>query len=183
MREPPKGCGVVRGAVVVRHARLGELGQAASLFDSYRQFYGAASDLAAARAFLSDRMAGNESVVLLAFPSDADPAAIGFAQLYRSFSSLDLSTIVILNDLFVTPRWRRLGAARGLIQAAVLYARRKGAGKLELATQQTNHAALRLYHSLGWVADREFTHLSLSLTLAVGTGAPPGERGPTGDPL
>jgi GNAT superfamily N-acetyltransferase len=168
-----KARAAVRGEVVVRPARPEELGEAASLFDSYRQFYGAESDLAAARAFLSDRMTRDESVVLLAFSSDADRSAIGFAQLYRSFSSLDLRAIVILNDLFVTPQWRRLGAARGLVRAAVLYARRSGAGRLELATQQTNHAALRLYHSLGWAADREFTHLSLNLTPAGGTGAPP----------
>jgi GNAT superfamily N-acetyltransferase len=171
--EPRKAGATVRGAVVVRPAGPDELGEAASLFDAYRQFYGAPSDLAAARAFLSDRMARNESVVLLAFPSDADRAPIGFAQLYRSFSSLDLSAIIILNDLFVTPRWRRLGAARCLVRAAVLYARRNGAGRLELATQQANHAALHLYQSLGWVVDREFTHLSLSLTLAGGTGAAP----------
>jgi len=151
-------------AMVVRPARPEELDDAASLFDAYRQFYGAVSDLAAARAFLSDRMARGESVILLAFASDTGRAAIGFAQLYRSFSSLDLSAIVILNDLFVTAAWRRLGAARGLVRAAELYSRHHGAGRMELATQRTNHAALRLYGSLGWVADREFTHLSLGLT-------------------
>jgi GNAT superfamily N-acetyltransferase len=152
------------GKVIVRPALPQELGEAAKLFDAYRQFYGMASELEAALAFLSDRMARDESAVLLAFTSDEECPAIGFAQLYRSFSSLELAPIVVLNDLFVTPRWRRLGAARALVRAAEEYARLHGATRLELATQSTNRDAQRLYHSLGWVEDREFIHLSLQLT-------------------
>ena len=56
------------------------------LFDGYRQFYGQPSDMTLARAFLSERMEQGESVILMAF--DDDGSALGFTQLFPSFSSL-----------------------------------------------------------------------------------------------
>ena len=54
------------------------------LFDAYRQFYRQPSDPDRARRFLKERFEHNQSVIFLAF---ADGAAIGFTQLYPSFSS------------------------------------------------------------------------------------------------
>lgn len=163
----------------VRRATAGDVDRAAPLFDAYRQFYGAPPDLAAARRFLAARLASNESVVLLAVaeapyrkaaPSGPDDAhcgeaedVVGLAQLYRSFSSVALGETVILNDLFVVPARRARGVAGRLVDAAAFHASRVGAVRLELATQCTNHAALRLYRNKGFVADTEFTHLSLAI--------------------
>jgi ribosomal protein S18 acetylase RimI-like enzyme len=142
---------------------MDELDQAAQLLDAYRGFYGLVSDRAGAAAFLSERIAQGDSMVLLAFATAEEREAAGIAQLYPSFSSLALGRIVVLNDLYVAPRWRRRGVARALVDAAVAYAGRLGAERLELSTQHTNAAALRLYRSLGWVVDQEFAHLELPL--------------------
>ncbi len=151
----------------VRRAGAEDLDVVAVLFDAYRQFYGAPADLESSRRFLAARLARDESVVLLASPEQSaggdTPEAVGFAQLYRSFSSVSLGAIVILNDLFVVPAWRRAGVALRLVEEAAACAARGGAVRLDLATQHTNGPALRLYRSLGFTPDTEFTHLSLGL--------------------
>ena len=84
--------------ISVRQAALSDLDDLATLFDQYRVFQGQPADLAAARAFLRERFDHGESVVFMAV--DGTPA-VGFAQLYPSFSSVALQRVFILNDLFV----------------------------------------------------------------------------------
>jgi ribosomal protein S18 acetylase RimI-like enzyme len=151
---------------VIERARAEDADSVAPLFDAYRQFYGAAPDLAAARAFIAARLERAESVVLLArsLPRESDSfGVVGFAQLYPSFSSVSLGPIVVFNDLFVLPSWRRSGVARSLIGETVRHGEQVGALRIHLSTQLTNAPALRLYQSLDFVPDEEFTHMSLAL--------------------
>jgi ribosomal protein S18 acetylase RimI-like enzyme len=151
---------------VIESARAEDADSVAPLFDAYRQFYGAAPDLAAARAFIAARLERAESVVLLArsLPRESDSfGVVGFAQLYPSFSSVSLGPIVVFNDLFVLPSWRRSGVARSLIRETVRHGEQVGALRIHLSTQLTNAPALRLYQSLDFVPDEEFTHMSLAL--------------------
>jgi ribosomal protein S18 acetylase RimI-like enzyme len=133
--------------VTVRHADANDLDALAVLFDAYRQFYKQPGDVAAARAFLAERIARDESVVLIA---EHDALAIGFVQLYPLFSSVRLGRTWLLNDLYVAPDARRLGAARVLLDAACVFARQRGALGLELETGQDNLIAQTLYRSAGW---------------------------------
>jgi GNAT superfamily N-acetyltransferase len=64
--------------------------------------------------------------------------------------------IFILNDLFVLPGVRRLGAASALIQTAEDYGRRAGAVGLVLSTELTNTTAQAVYEKLGWKRDTVF---------------------------
>jgi ribosomal protein S18 acetylase RimI-like enzyme len=153
-------------SIAIRFATLRDLACMATLFDAYRVFYGLASDPRAASAFLGDRLARDESVVLLATlgpPSPRDQEAVGLVQLYRNFSSLSLGFVIVLNDLFVVPDARRLGIGSRLVDAAASYARQSGALRLELEVHPDNEPALRLYREKGFVADTEFARLSLSL--------------------
>ena len=90
--------------VEVRQATVVDLDLLVPLFDAYRQFYRQPSDPDRARHFLLERFEHNQSVILLAFEDDT---AIGFTQLYPSFSSGAMAPIFILNDLFVKPEARR----------------------------------------------------------------------------
>lgn len=90
-------------------------------------------------------------------------AALGFVQLYPSFSSVRLRPIWILNDLFVAGSARRQGIARLLMDAAVGLARSTGAARLVLSTAKDNAAAKSLYLSLGYRIDEAFDHLELPL--------------------
>jgi len=140
-------------AYVVRQATICDLDQLVPLFDGYGQFYGRASDLRAARAFLLARFTNDESTVFIAHE---DERAIGFTQLYPSFSSISLARIFVLNDLFVHEHARRKGVASALLSAAVNFATALGADRLSLSTAITNDAAQALYHSAGWKRDDQF---------------------------
>jgi len=129
------------------------------LFDSYRQFYGQSSDPSAARAFIADRLANGDSVILLA---TSDSEAVGFTQLYPSFSSVAMKRVWILNDLFVAERDRRQGIGAKLLQAAATLARDTNAARLVLATAVDNEAAEDLYLAQGWKLDTKFKHFNLS---------------------
>jgi len=137
----------------VRQATVRDLEQLVPLFDSYRQFYVRACDLRAAREFLLARLNNNESTVFIAHE---DKRAIGFTQLYPSFSSISLARIFVLNDLFVHEQARRKGVASALMSAAVQFATALGADRLSLSTAITNAAAQALYQSAGWKRDDQF---------------------------
>jgi GNAT superfamily N-acetyltransferase len=148
------------GIRIVRAAHK-DLDALVPLFDGYRQFYGQRSDPAAARAFLSERMERDESVIYLASASPREAA--GFTQLYPSFSSVSLKPLWILNDLFVSSAIRRGGVARALLERARQHAIETGAKGLMLSTGVTNKPAQALYESCGWRRDDEFFQYYLLL--------------------
>lgn len=146
--------------VTVRQASVHDLPALVPLFDGYRRFYDRESDVAGAHAFLRDRFAHAESVVFLAFNGEE---AVGFTQLYPSFSSASMARTFILNDLFVREDARRNGVAEALIQAAAAFARAVGAVRLTLSTAETNATAQAVYESLGWRRDVQFRVYHLAL--------------------
>lgn len=146
--------------VEVRRATAADLDLLVPLFDAYRQFYRRPSEPERARRFLQERFDHKESVILLAFDG---PAAIGFTQLYPSFSSASMARISILNDLFVAPGARRRGAGSALLDAAAEYGRSVGAVRLALSTELTNTAAQAVYERAGWKRDTEFYVYQLML--------------------
>jgi ribosomal protein S18 acetylase RimI-like enzyme len=146
----------------IRRALSEDLDLVAPLFDAYRQFYGKPSDLSLAEAFLRERIERNESVVFLAFDSDAGEA-FGFVQLYPSFSSVSARRIWILNDLFVIPAARKRGVGRALLTAAAEHGRSTGAVRLVLSTATDNRTAQSLYEAYGFRRDEQFLTYQLEL--------------------
>lgn len=144
----------------VRQATIADLDLVAPLFDAYRQFYGAAADLAGARRFLLERFSHQQSVIFLAFDGEV---AVGFTQLYPSFSSVSMARIFILNDLFVAAEARGLKAGAALLRAAAEFGRRAGAVRLELQTEVTNTTAQAVYEHLGWKRSTGFYSYQLGL--------------------
>ncbi len=145
----------------VRCATIHDLDRLVPLFDAYRQFYGQPPDPILARQFLGDRLVRDQSVVLIA--EDRDGAAIGFVQLFPTFSSILAAPVFILHDLFVIPAARRRGVGTLLLKAGAEAGRTAGAVRLELATAITNIPAQNLYEALGWKRDTEFYQYGLSL--------------------
>lgn len=136
-------------------ATIDSLEELVPLFDQYRQFYNQPPDPAGARAFLSDRLTKKDSVVYLALESSGN-AALGFVQLYPSFSSVSMKPLWILNDLFVAESGRRRGVAEQLIRRVERHARETNASGLILETAAENLPAQRLYEKLGWTMERGF---------------------------
>lgn len=146
--------------MIVRRASVADLPALVPLFDRYRQFYGQPADAPRAYAFLAERFLRAESVVLMAFDGDQ---AIGFTQLYPSFSSVRTAPLVTLNDLYVDPDRRRLGVGEALVQAAVDHAKGQGAAALVLQTAVANTPAQALYERLGWTRETGFYEYGLGL--------------------
>jgi len=146
--------------VSVRQATIADLSLLVPLFDAYRQFYRFPSDAERARCFLLDRMERRESVIFLAFDG---AAAVGFTQLYPSFSSGAMAPILVLNDLFVSPEARGRGAGSALLHAAAAHGRATGAVRLVLSTEVNNKTAQSVYEQLGWKRDTAFYVYELTL--------------------
>ena len=114
------------------------------LFAAYQRFYtGHSQDDEKNRAFLSRFVSGDAGRLLVA--RDEAGAAVGFANLYWTFSSTRGEEHVLLNDLFVAESARGTGLGRALIEAALDVARERGLRKLSWMTAHDNHAAQRLY--------------------------------------
>lgn len=145
----------------IRQATIEDMDVLVPLFDGYRQFYGQPADAERALAFLAQRFAHHESMILLA--CDGAGAGIGFTQLYPLFSSVRTARTYLLNDLFVAATARRQGVAARLLRAAATHAKALGAIELSLSTARDNDAAQALYESLGWQRDTHFCEYSLSL--------------------
>ena len=147
--------------IIVRRASANDLDLIVPLFDAYRQFYGQTQNLALAREFLSERLQRNQSVIFVALRPDG--TAVGFTQLYPSFSSAAVKPIFVLNDLFVHSAARRSGTGHRLLNAAADFGRGAGAVRLTLSTALTNQAAQSLYEAAGWRRDEVFCSYNLAL--------------------
>jgi len=156
------------GAEIRIHQADGsDLNAVAALFNQYRIFYGKQDNAVGAARFIGERLALRDSVIFVAavFRDGIEAAweAAGFVQLYPSFSSLSMSRLWILNDLYVAKPFRGHGIGRELLNQAKEHALRSGASALTLSTHPGNLAARRLYESAGYVEDSEFVCYNFSL--------------------
>lgn len=145
----------------IRRAVPSDVPGIAPLFDLYRQFYGKPPDPALAASFLDERLRLGESAI---FVAESEGRALGFVQLYPSFSSVSAFPLWVLNDLFVAAEARGMGVGRALMEEARAHAIRTGARRLTLETVAENTRAWKLYESLGYVlADPSARFYSLEL--------------------
>jgi RimJ/RimL family protein N-acetyltransferase len=150
-----------KGVNTVIRGTMHHIDRLAELFDAYRQFYEQPSDVAGAKAFLTERLHRQESVIFAALDSNGEIQ--GFTQLYPTFTSVGMRRAWLLNDLYVAEKARKQGLAEALLYKAREYAISTGAKYLMLETAVTNASAQRLYERLGWVADKEHYYYYWSL--------------------
>ncbi len=146
--------------VQITIANENDIATLAKLFDQYRVFYEQESDVKKVVEFLCARLEKKDSIIFVA-RENSDIA--GFTQLYPSFSSVGMKKVWILNDLFVSPQFRRQSIAKKLMQEALNHAKKTGALRIELATQVSNTHAQNLYDAMGYIKNESFYHYSLSL--------------------
>ncbi|MFV5192902.1 GNAT family N-acetyltransferase, partial [Acinetobacter courvalinii] len=117
------------------------------------QFYGASSNFEQSYQFLKQRFDNKESVIFIHVKDDV---ITGFVLLYLAFSSVACETYYILDDVYVTPSYRKQGSAKQLIDTAILFARHENALRISLETQKNNYQSHRLYEHMGFIQDSEF---------------------------
>lgn len=153
--------------IEIIEANQSDIERAAVLFDAYRQFYQQPSDISAARDFLSQRLQEQSSVIFLALLQEQDTTiearAVGFAQLYPTFSSISLKPLWILSDLFVAPEARHKSVGKLLLARSRRLAEETQSEGLTLQTATGNYPAQALYESQGW--EKETVYLTYNLFL------------------
>ena len=110
----------------------------------------------------------HEGVQLIA--RDGGGAAVGFATIFWTWSTLSASRLGVMNDLFVAETARGGGAADALIAACAEKCRERGATSLDWQTAHTNERARAVYERVG--ARRDERWLDYSLDVAPGATTP-----------
>jgi len=136
--------------IEIKRIGLTEAQLVAGLFNQYRIFYNQFSDIGMAKAFIDERLQQNESIIFVAIDTEKQQA-IGFTQLYPTYSSVRLSKNWILNDLYVDANYRKQGVGEKLIKTAMEFAKTTGATFVQLETAVDNYTAQHLYESIGFV--------------------------------
>jgi ribosomal protein S18 acetylase RimI-like enzyme len=135
-------------------ARLTDIAKVLPLYCRYLDFYHVAHHVADAEAFLSARTRQGESVIYLV--EDDAGEAVGFAQLYPLFCSLEMKRIWLLYDLYVSASARRAGVAQMLLDQAQKLGVNTDAAFIMLSTATDNLSAQALYEKNGYVRDQAF---------------------------
>jgi ribosomal protein S18 acetylase RimI-like enzyme len=135
-----------------------DLAQLHPLVEGYRAFYKQEANTKTEQ-YLLDRIANDEVVGFIARTDEGE--AVGFTLIYPTFSTVSLSHIWLLNDLFVVPEARGAGVASALMDTAEQAAKDAGATRIFLRTAHTNTPAQALYESRGWVYDEVFKRYDL----------------------
>ena len=139
--------------MIVRRAEEKDLADLSIIFDEYRQFYGTSSNLKETSEFLLKRFKHQETVIFIGLKNDT---IAGFIVLYKGFSTAECHHYYILDDTYVTPKFRRQGMAHQLIDTAILFSKQQKALRISLQTTKTNHQAQQLYLKLGFIEDTEY---------------------------
>jgi GNAT superfamily N-acetyltransferase len=123
------------------------------LVRGYCDFYGVACAdadlLALSRALIADPESQGLQLIARAAADGGQTAAIGFATIFWSWSTLSAARIGVMNDLFVAPQARGTGVAGALIAACADRCRVRGVRRLSWITAPDNHRAQRVYERVG----------------------------------
>ena len=141
----------------ISRATVSDLAELHVLVEKYRAFY-KQSENEKTLSYLEQRLKNDEAVVFIA---RVDGEAVGFTLLYPTFSTVSLSNIWLLNDLFVDESARGKGIASQLMDVAETAAKAAGATRVFLRTANDNLPAQSLYEGRNWVKDEVFRRYDL----------------------
>ena len=81
--------------------------------------------------------------------AEADGAAVGFALFFHNFSTFEGRPGLYLEDLFVLPEARGLGAGKALLSRLAALAIERGCARLEWSVLDWNEPSIAFYRALG----------------------------------
>jgi GNAT superfamily N-acetyltransferase len=89
--------------------------------------------------------------------AEADGAAIGFALFFHNFSTWTGRRGIYLEDLYVTPQARGIGAGKALLRRLAHLAIERDCARIEWAVLDWNAPAIAFYDSVGAASMDEWT--------------------------
>jgi ribosomal protein S18 acetylase RimI-like enzyme len=138
---------------IVERASVRDLEALLPLVAAYRAFYEQRADAIRERALIAQHLNTGTSTIFIA---RCDGNAVGFVQLFATYSTVWLGSSLILEDLFVDPSARGAGIATKLLERALAYSREISAVGMFLETAMDNAAAQRVYERAGWTREGRF---------------------------
>ena len=144
----------------VIQATKSELDDLSIMFDQYRQFYKMDTNIEATRQFVGERLSLHDSIIFACY---SNFNALGFAQIYPSFSSVAMRRTWILNDLYVSKEHRGSGVATLLLNHIREKAEEAEVFSIKLVTAKDNLKAKSLYRFFGFEQNLEFDSYSIKI--------------------
>jgi GNAT superfamily N-acetyltransferase len=95
--------------------------------------------------------------------SKIDGKAIGYAFYFFAYSSFLAKKTLYLEDIFISQKYRNLGAGKLLFDELVKIARKNKCGRMEWCVLNWNKNAIRFYEKLGAKELKEWKYYRLSL--------------------
>ena len=141
----------------ISRATVSDLAELHVLVEKYRAFYKQPEN-EKTLSYLEQRLKNDQAVVFIA---RVDGEAVGFTLLYPTFSTVSLSDIWLLNDLYVDESARGKGIANQLMDVAEVAAKEAGATRVFLRTANDNLPAQALYEGRNWIKDEVFRRYDL----------------------
>ena len=84
-----------------------------------------------------------------------DAKAVGFTQLYPSYSSVNMASLWVLSDIFVNPRHRGKKIGLQLLESAQVFSVKTNTKGINLETEKANIIENQLYPKMGFKKDKE----------------------------
>jgi GNAT superfamily N-acetyltransferase len=93
---------------------------------------------------------------------ERDGVAVGMAVYFFSYSTWQARNGLYLEDLYVTPEARGLGAGKALLRRLAQIALEKDCGRFEWSVLDWNEPSIRIYEAIGAEAQKEWIRYRLA---------------------
>jgi GNAT superfamily N-acetyltransferase len=153
------GCG--RDSLVVRPARPGDVAEMVAMVRGLAEYERAADQVQIDESQLADALFGPAPRVF-AHVAEHDGVLAGMAIWFVNYSTWTGCHGIYLEDLFVRPAARRLGAGKALMTELARVAVARGYTRVEWAVLDWNEPAIAFYRRLGAAAQDEWTVFRLA---------------------
>jgi GNAT superfamily N-acetyltransferase len=135
-------------SISIRAATAGDIGLIHELILSLADYEKLRDEVRADPAMLERHLFGARPAAEVMI-AEQDGAAVGFALFFQTFSTFEGRPGLYLEDLYVRPEARGLGAGKALLARLAQLALERDCARLEWAVLDWNAPALAFYRSVG----------------------------------
>ncbi len=134
--------------IIIRAAQTDDIGTIQAFILALADYERLAHEVKADRETLARYLFGERPMaeVLIA---EAEGAAVGFALFFHNFSTFEGRPGLYLEDLFVLPEARGLGAGKALLSSLAALAIERDCARLEWSVLDWNEPSIAFYRALG----------------------------------